>query len=394
MVRVAYITWDGPSTQYTEGLFAPTLARLDARSCIVQLTYADKTRIETVRRQVTSLGVGFEAVGIEAPRGGSSKFLFGLARARDELGAALAAFDADVVILRSSLPWLVLGSMRLSVPLIFDSDGLLADERLEQSMKPLRWVEYGGLRALEWSVARSSRVVLARTEAGAATLASRLGPSRAPDVLVVPNGRDATSFYPIGSQEECKETRLRLNLPTSAPLLTYIGSFGPQYLPDQTRALALHLARSLGAHLLVLSGDRDTAAKVFGCVKDRTVRTVAPADVGDYLRSSDLGLALRRPSFSQKAVAPLKVGEFMLSGVPILTTRGIGDMDHILNAGLVAYFYDEGDVPEAAEEWCRAVLRQDRTTIRARCREIGEAHFSLDAAALGYQKAIRLALGQ
>ena len=46
--------------------------------------------------------------------------------------------------------------------------------------------------------------------------------------------------------------------------------------------------------------------------------------------------ALRRSSFSMRAVAPIKLGEYLLCGLPALASPGVGDTDAIAaDAGLL-----------------------------------------------------------
>jgi hypothetical protein len=44
-----------------------------------------------------------------------------------------------------------------------------------------------------------------------------------------------------------------------------------------------------------------------------------------------VAFAIREPKFSMKGVAPIKLGEYLLMGMPTIASVGIGDTEQILN---------------------------------------------------------------
>jgi len=56
-------------------------------------------------------------------------------------------------------------------------------------------------------------------------------------------------------------------------------------------------------------------------------RTQVPSE----LSKIDLGIFFIKPTFSKQSSSPVKQGEFMSMGIPIITNSGIGDTDFIIN---------------------------------------------------------------
>jgi glycosyltransferase involved in cell wall biosynthesis len=145
------------------------------------------------------------------------------------------------------------------------------------------------------------------------------------------------------------------------------------------------------AHLLVLSGSPDEAraallASNASLSASVTVIRAAPADVPRYLAAADLGTAYRVPSFSMRGVAPIKLSEYLLCGLPIAGTAAVGDTGRIIDAGL---FCDDRLGPAATASWLMDDVLPQRASYRTRARELGRSVFSLDQSIASYLAALR-----
>jgi hypothetical protein len=99
------------------------------------------------------------------------------------------------------------------------------------------------------------------------------------------------------------------------------------------------------------------------------------------LMQCDLALALRQPAFSTQGVAPIKLGEYMLAGLPVIGTAGVGPVDPLIEAGVMYPLKD--DVPQVWP-WVRDNVISQRIAIRERSHALGLAHFSLKASVDSY----------
>ncbi|MEM6859984.1 MAG: hypothetical protein AAF627_04460 [Myxococcota bacterium] len=364
------------------------LASLGRPASVLQLTYAPTETTSKVRAAVRELGLEYQAIPIAAPKDGRGAFLTGLMSARRHLESALNRRPPKTLIVRSVLPWIPLLPSTLHGPVLFDTDGLLPDERLEVG-GPVSKAGYVLLRGLELEACRRSHVVLTRTKRAAELLRRRSRWLSSRPILKVPNGRDARVFYPSEPGEQ-DALRRELQLPTGRPIAVIMGSMGEQYLPSATRDLALRLARDLSAIPLVLAPDTARADQFFGDLPEVVIRSVSTTQVPSYLRASSLGIALRRASFSQQGVHPLKVGEFLLSGLPVVCSRAIGDLDEDLaHAEGVFLVSRDGTKLDEVVDWAREALSSN--SFAGGCRRLGERHFSLSSSSSRYAEAIRIA---
>lgn len=394
-MNVLFVTWDGPQVAYLESLFLPIFAGLAQRGVrfhVVQFTWADNARLSRARAACAAAGVGYRSLPVWRRPKAAGALASALAGSR-AVRRAIRDFDIDVVMPRSNLPGLaVLACGGSGRPMVFDADGLPLDEAVEFAGRSPRSFSHRLLRDIEAQLVQRAAVVLTRTGSAARTLAARAGAGIDPGKFrVVGNGRDPAVFHP-GDAASRALTRSTLDVADRAPLAVYAGSLGDQYCPaemlDFIQAL---VARRSDARCLVLTGQPEVMERhlsqrpaLSGAV---IVRRARPEEVPAYLACADIGLAFRRPSFSMKAVAPVKLGEYLLCGVPVLATRDIGDTGAIgTGAGLLLDAIDATAV-EAAADWVVDALLPDRDGFRERCVATGKSGFSLDATVSAYAQA-------
>jgi glycosyltransferase involved in cell wall biosynthesis len=153
------------------------------------------------------------------------------------------------------------------------------------------------------------------------------------------------------------------------------------------------LAKQNDAVLTILTGNTELAHAL---VKKRKlsarsvrIRRMPPGEVPHYLASADLGLALREPSFSQRGVCPIKLAEYLLCGLPVVATAGVGDTDHQIDAG-VGYVIEDLDCVnwETVVEHFFETILPNRDAFRERCRARGLEHFDIENVARSFREII------
>lgn len=154
-------------------------------------------------------------------------------------------------------------------------------------------------------------------------------------VSVVPCCVDAVRF--------CRQVfprqsiRRRLNLDDRV-VFVYSGSLGLWQIPDRIAALMEALRACLpAAHLLLLTRDRDAAARFFGRLIEQGTATIEDCPfeaVGDYLAAADVALLLRQDDPVNRVACPVKFAEYQVAGLPVIATPGIGDVsDYLARTG-------------------------------------------------------------
>lgn len=394
--RALFVTWDGAAQSYLESLFFPIFAGMTGwRFSVLQFT-TDPSASEGAAAAARRHGMGYRAVPSWRVRGGAAGVLASVARGALELRHQLGRRPHAVVLTRSILPAamaLLAREPRLAARWVFDADGLPADERVEFAGWHPGGAQYRAWRAIEVAAVRRADSVIVRTARAERVLAARAGAGLdAAKLHVVPNAKDAQLFSP-GTPRERSATRRQYGVSDAAPWLVFVGGIGPQYHPEQMLWLfqeLLALRPDARLHLFtqqpaLLRPYLERVALPAGALE---VGSLTPAEVPRVLAAADVGLALRTPSFSQGAVSPIKVAEYLLCGLPVVSTAGVGDLDRQLGEGTghVLSGLDREQLAAAAAALVREVLA-DRPAARERCRAVGLRHFALEQAIAGYRAA-------
>lgn len=397
-MNILFVTWDGPQVSYLESLFVPIFQRLGQKGMhfhVLQFTWGDSERRAFSRQACEQAGISYRSVIIWRRPIAIGALLTALAGAW-HIKKATQAHNIDLVMPRSTLPALatMLASRNAQFQMVFDADGLPLDERVDFSGQSPSSLAHRFLRDVEAQAVRRADRVLTRATKAVEILHSRAGAgTEVSKFHVVTNGRDTERFRPADVTESAT-VRRDLGLALDTPLLVYAGSMGPQYCMEEMFTLfAMVRERRADAHFLALTGSPEAVQPALdkhphlnGYV---TLLTVPAQAVPQYLGCADLGLALRQPSFSMQAVAPIKLGEYLLCGLPVVATAGIGDTDAIpSDAGMLLQSMDEAELQAAADWFIDSVLPQ-REVFRANSRVAGVNGFSLEACAASYEQALQ-----
>ena len=401
-MKVLFLTWDGPQVNYLEALFLPVFAGLKAKGIdieVIQFTWAKSERTEQIAKRCAESNITYTAYHImRTPKkiGALLAVLTGIIRVRKYLHTK----KVDVLLTRSILPSAIgmLAARAMSnVSLVFDGDGLPYDERVDFSgLKPSGFI-YRLLRDWESQIVRSAKSVITRSTIAADILHARAGAGTSRSKFyVVNNGRNTDKYYPMGL-EHARQIRSQLGWPQDCPMLVYVGSLGAQYCEQEmVEFFRLVSERNNETRWLILSGDLQRAEQLklkCGALCNRVAAMQVDAEsIPQYLSAADLGLALRRPSYSMRAVSPVKLGEYLLCGMPAIATHGIGDTEIMLDKSVGFWVaLEASDSLRSAAKWFVDEVLLNRERYRTACRERGLEFFSLDATVAGYKAAIDLA---
>ena len=397
--KILFVTWDGPQVTYLEGLFLPIFKQLKKFGLhfhILQFTWGGSDRTHINHLVCKEAGIPYQAVTIWRRPRALGALLTALLHSRT-IRHVIRNQCIDIIIPRSILPGLsALLALRnnTSLQMIFDADGLPLDERVDFAGLASSSGTYRFLRDIESQAVRKADAVLTRSSVASRILLDRAGSeTTAKKFHVVTNGRDSVLFSPE-NKEQHSAVRKNLDIPLSAPLVVYAGSVGQQYCLNEMFTFFSYLLSSRhDAHFLLLTGSPDSVLAILDSFQDIkksvTVRSVSAHDVPDYLAAADVGLGLRKPSFCMQAVSPIKLGEYLLCGLPVIATRGIGDTS-ILITEHVGFLVDDdckAQLKKAVSWFINEVLEM-RNIFRKRCRTEGVKHFSLDQTVKKYRYAL------
>jgi glycosyltransferase involved in cell wall biosynthesis len=285
--------------------------------------------------------------------------------------------------------------------LVFEADGFMADERVDFGGWHSRGLPYRVLRAVEAAGVRRARAVICRTEAARDLLLERAGgvDEVRPKIFVAPNAKDARLFMP-GTDAERAETRRRQGIGLNVPWVVYVGSIGPQYCPEaMLQTFECILRRTPQARLSCFTMHEERLSFLLseqrispGAVR---IGRASPSEVPAILAASDLGLALRLQAPSQRGICPIKVAEYLLCGVPVLTSH-VGDLQEQLGRSAAALVVDpaSAETAERAANWFVESVLPERAALREAARQLGLQWFELTRSIDTYASMLRFHANQ
>ena len=106
-----------------------------------------------------------------------------------------------------------------------------------------------------------------------------------------------------------------------------------------------------------------------------------PEEMPRYLSTADAAIFFIKPVFSKEACSPIKFGEYLASGLPLVINKNVGDTEEIVkdnNVGVVVEKFTQENYKKAALS-LKALIDRDKN-LRHRCRETAQKFLSLEAA--------------
>lgn len=391
--NILFITWEGPQTNYLENLFFPIFSGLtDWHFHVIQFSWAGKEKQEHLKALASCLGIRYSHVDvIRKPHpllllGTAATILVGISK----LKSYVRNHGIDVLMPRSTFPAMMTGAIHKTMPhlkIVFDADGLPLEERVDFSGLDPKGFQYRFLKKQERQLLLRADRVLVRSDHATRFHLQHMGERYLPKFFRVTNGRD-TDFFSL--DEVARRTfRQRLGLAERQLLLVYTGSLGPQYgweeMADIFEELLVCRADS---RLLILTGNPTYLQnKIPAAIADKVIVLEGPFDeIPAWLNAADVALAIRKPLRSMKGVAPIKLGEYLLMGLPTIASKGIGDNEDLLDPLSFVYHFDHGQVGEIAN--AAAWVREQKDVNKENIRLFALQHFTLGKSIMDYRQAL------
>lgn len=200
-------------------------------------------------------------------------------------------------------------------------------------------------------------------------------------VEVIPCCVDLERFI---SKEELRETiRRKLNI-NERRVITYVGSFGGWYLTEEIVDF-LTEAREYDKSTFALILTQRETEKIIAKLKERgfteedfLVKSVIPEEIFSFLCASDIALSFIKKCYSKKASSPTKIAEYLISGLPVISNDGIGDLDKMIidnKVGTIVKGFNKKYYLESLHEI--AELQTD-VNLNERCKSVAKQFFDLE----------------
>ncbi|OQA00342.1 MAG: D-inositol-3-phosphate glycosyltransferase [Bacteroidetes bacterium ADurb.Bin408] len=278
---------------------------------------------------------------------------------------------------------------------VFDMRGFWADERIDGGLwnlkNPVYKTIYTYFKNKEKEFIKSADYIVVLTEKARKIVADwQIKISNAP-VAVIPCCVDTELFSPQSvNADKISEKQRQLGIQASWKIITYLGSLGTWYMPDEMMAFYKMLQQQKPEYrFMFITYDEPSAvyklAAKQGVAPDRLIIVKASREEVPLLLSiTDIALFFIKPVFSKKASSPTKQAELMSMGVPVICNDGIGDTTEIIlqnKAGAVIMNF----TPEAYTGIINAVDKLCELN-KEHIRNAAERYFSLEKGGEIYNK--------
>lgn len=393
MASVLYISYDGLMEPLGQSQVWQYLSGLSNNHQIILLSYekahdwvneSEKAKIKTV---VNVKGVSWVPLRYHSkPSAIATAFdiLLGIV-----VGCYLVLrYRIKIVHARSYVSSVIALSLKklLGIKYIFDIRGFWADERVDGGI----WLKNSKLyRAAKWFEKRfllNADVVVSLTHTAVNDMQSFLymrGVEK--KFAVIPTCVNLQLFHPPAV----------LRQHDAEFVLGYVGSAGTWYLFDEAlRTFNALLKIKTGARMLIINRNehayiRERMAALGIDASKVELKSASHERVAQEIHRMDAGVFYIRPTFSKRASAPTKFGEFLGCGVPCISNYGVGDTESILggeDVGVVLRAFDD----EAHAQGVQALLKlvSDADT-KSRCINVANKYFSLEQGVKAYDQIYR-----
>jgi glycosyltransferase involved in cell wall biosynthesis len=265
---------------------------------------------------------------------------------------------------------------------VFDMRGFWADERVDGGIwslkNPLYKLAYNFFKKKEKEFLEHADHVISLTHCAAEEIKTWKNISPQPPVTVIPCSADTKLFNSESvSIEDVFDLKKRLGIKENDFILSYIGSIGTWYMLEEMLDFFVVLKQQrINSKFLFITNDPsdDILYKAVsrGIEKSDIIITQSPRQkMPLYITLSNFTIFFIRPTYSKKASSPVKQGEAMCMGIPIVCNSGVGDTDMIVkdsNAGIVvedmnhnsyeravtnmfSINFDKSHIVEGAKKW-------------------------------------------
>lgn len=192
-------------------------------------------------------------------------------------------------------------------------------------------------------------------------------------IEVIPCSADMEFFNPAKvSDGEKVKLKQSLGISDTDFVLSYIGSLGTWYLlEDMLDFFAVLKDIKPASKFLFITNDpaKDDIlekARQKGLSDEDIIITQANRDkMPTYISLSDYTIFFIKPSYSKKASSPVKQGEAMSMGIPIICNSGIGDTDIIVRESKAGFVVDKLNRKSYLDVVKQLDMRMDKSSIQA-----------------------------
>jgi glycosyltransferase involved in cell wall biosynthesis len=274
-----------------------------------------------------------------------------------------------------------------NVKFVFDTRGLWVDERVQGGLwnikNPVYKFLFSYFKKLEKDYFENADCTITQAERAKEYMHTWKNLRNQPiPIKNIPCCADFVLFDPSKiNKSDQEKVKLSLGLKDET-IVGYCGALGTWYmLKEKMEFFKTYLKFNAHAKFLFITPHRkeevyEAAAKAGVAASYIIVTEAKREEVALYTSLFAFSVFFIKPGPSNIAKSPIKYGELMAMGIPVVTNSGVGDIDDIIiesNSGVLIHSFDELSYEKAITELLKA-----KTASPAVIREKAEHIYSLD----------------
>jgi glycosyltransferase involved in cell wall biosynthesis len=231
------------------------------------------------------------------------------------------------------------------VKFLFDMRGFWADEKADGgawNRKKWFWNKvYNFYKQKEVAFIKEADHIISLTRAAKTEMESWSFYDKKTPITVIPCCADSNLFAETSIIKKAV-ARKELNISNDIFVLSYLGSLGAWYMIDEMLQFfsALKKIKPSSLFLFVTNSNHDI---IFNKLQENNLQrddvkiiTVPFTQVPQAMYASDISISFIKPVYSKMSSSPVKVGEVLSMGIPIIANN-IGDSGTFINENNVGY---------------------------------------------------------
>ena len=278
--------------------------------------------------------------------------------------------------------------------LLFDIRGFLAEEYADAGVLRAHGPLFRMVKRVERRLVCASDAIVVLTGKAQALVQEWYGQEvRGKTIDVIPCCVDMRMWTNVEARRPLQTTA---GGPNTRPFVfVYIGKLGGWYLTEAMTGFVASARDRLGSvrwQVFTQSNPSmlERCVRARGLESEVSISSGPPETLPSSVGAGDAGLAFIKECLSKTASSPTKIGEYLAAGLPVVASRGVGDVDDLLTrlrVGVVVPELTTTGYLKAVEEVL--ALANDPGTA-GRCRAVARECLDLEAVGwAGYRRVYR-----
>lgn len=283
-----------------------------------------------------------------------------------------------------------LPSKLIGAKFFFDTRGLLADKYVGGGLLSSQSLTYRLMRIGEDYLLKKSNYFTVETNKHAQMIKSS-GNGIYQKMDVIPCCVDMHKFNYVSRTDMFdKKDQFRL---------VYAGKVGTWYLVDEIFGFFKTMSESIPRSNLTFLTESNPASIYSGARKNQVseskidIKKAQASEVPELLAAANAGIFFINP-YKRYNSSPIKFGEYLACGLPVIVNSGIGDCDEIIlkeRVGVIINNFSAYDYKAAIKDLNCLLAEGD--ILRKRCRIAAEKYFSLEMGVFKYRQVYQRLIG-